>query len=157
MSSIYRRLYGDHWFLMHTVLSILLCGAYYLFLTIINIDFDVTLSIISGDTISLSAEIAGFVFAGMSIFISLEGNKKMDAIKKIDKQNIIYHILIASIVFFVLSLILMGMDLTVLMYSTNALQLLIKSIIEWVSIYFLLLGFIYFLSSLQLIYWIFKR
>lgn len=154
---LYRRIYGDRWFLMHFIVSLVLCAIYVLFLRLSNIEISSTLSIINGDTISLSAALAGFVFAGISIFISMEGSKKMDTIKSIGKANIIYSILIASVVFFVISLLLMGVYLTVLNIKADTITLrqeFIKAILGWGSIYSLLLAFVFFLSGLELIRWI---
>lgn len=156
---LYRRIYGDRWFLMHFIVSLVLCAIYVLFLRLSNIEISSTLSIINGDTISLSAALAGFVFAGISIFISMEGSKKMNTIKSIGKANIIYSILIASVVFFVISLLLMGMYLTVLNIKADTITLrqeFIKVILGWGSIYSLLLAFVFFLSGLELIRWIFR-
>ena len=126
---------------------------------ICSIQFDKLFSIINDSTISLSAAIAGFVFAGMSIFISMDGSKKMNTVKAIGKDNIIYNILIASIVFFVISLLLMLIDINVLNFDITKMILIqktIKLIIEIVSIYSFILGFVFFFSSLRLIYGIFK-
>ena len=124
-----------------------------------SIQFDKLFSIINDTTISLSAAIAGFVFAGMSIFISMDGSKKMNTVKAIGKDNIIYNILIASIVFFVISLLLMLIDINILNFDITKMILIqktLKLIIEIVSIYLFILGFVFLFSSLRLIYWIFK-
>ena len=83
----------------------------------------------------------------------------MNTIKTIGKDNIIYNILIASIVFFVISLLLMLIDINVLNFDITKMILIqktLKLIIEIVSIYSFILGFVFFFSSLRLIYWIFK-
>lgn len=103
---------------------------------------------------------AGFVFAGMSIFVSLDGNKKMSTIASVGQDNIIYSILIFSVSLFVSSLLLMGIDLVVFNISIeqiSSVQMLAKSIVEWASIYTLLLGFLCFLSGLKLIHWVLKK
>ena len=125
----------------------------------LNIQFEKLFSIINENTISLSAAIAGFVFAGMSIFISMDGSKKMAAVKAIGKDNIIYNVLISAIVFFVVSLLLMLIDINVLNFNIAKIilmQKIVKLVIEVISIYTFLLGFVFFFSSLKLIYWIFK-
>lgn len=89
----------------------------------------------------------------------MDGSKKMSTIKSIGKDNIIYNILIASIVFFVISLLLMLIDINILTFDMTKIllvQKIIKVITEIVSVYAFLLGFIFFFSSLKLIYWIFK-
>lgn len=154
-----RILYGNLWAVCHVLISIVVCAIIVVSVKICSIQFDKLFSIINESTISLSAAIAGFVFAGMSIFISMDGSKKMNTVKVIGKDNIIYNILIASIVFFVISLLLMLIDINVLNFDITKMILIqktIKLIIEIVSIYSFILGFVFFFSSLRLIYWIFK-
>ena len=154
-----RILYGNHWAVFHVLISIVVCAIIVVLVKICSIQFDKLFSIINDSTISLSAAIAGFVFAGMSIFISMDGSKKINTVKAIGKDNIIYNILIASIVFFVISLLLMLIDINVLNFDITKMILIqktLKLIIEIVSIYSFILGFVFFFSSLRLIYWIFK-
>lgn len=154
-----RSFYGDCWLVWHVLVSIVVSTIIVVLMKICSIKFDKLFSIINESTISLSAAIAGFVFAGMSIFISMDGSKKMNTVKAIGKDNIIYNILIASIVFFVISLLLMLIDINVLNFDITKMILIqktIKLIIEIVSIYSFILGFVFFSSSLRLIYWIFK-
>jgi hypothetical protein len=154
-----REIYGEHWIIAHGVMSIVAVALILGLMKLCNIQFEKIYSIINENTISLSTAIAGFVFAGMSIFISMDGSKKMSTIKSIGKDNIIYNILIASIVFFVISLLLMLIDINILTFDMTKIllvQKIIKVITEIVSVYAFLLGFIFFFSSLKLIYWIFK-
>lgn len=154
-----RKIYGEHWIIAHGFMSIVAVALILGFMKLCNIQFEKIFSIINENTISLSTAIAGFVFAGMSIFISMDGSKKMSTIKSIGKDNIIYNILIASIVFFVISLLLMLIDINILTFDMTKIllvQKIIKVITEIVSVYAFLLGFIFFFSSLKLIYWIFK-
>lgn len=154
-----REIYGEHWIIAHGFMSIVAVALILCFMKLCNIQFEKIFSIISENTISLSTAIAGFVFAGMSIFISMDRSKKMSTIKSIGKDNIIYNILIASIVFFVISLLLMLIDINILTFDMTKIlliQKIIKVITEIVSVYAFLLGFIFFFSSLKLIYWIFK-
>ncbi len=159
MDSIYRLLYGDKWNLFHIIFSFVIIALGYWVLKLINVDFRELLSLINTETVSISSAMAGFVFAGVSIFISMEGSKKMETIKSIGKENIIYSILIFSIVNFVVSLLLMIVDINIFHFtaqSTTPLQTTIKQVCQWTSLYTLLMGFLYFFSSLKLIYWIFK-
>ena len=87
-----RNLYGNHWAVFHVLISIVVCAIIVVLMKKCSIQFDKLFSIINDTTISLSAAIAGFVFAGMSIFISMDGNKKMNTVKAIGKDNIIYNI-----------------------------------------------------------------
>lgn len=156
---IERCLYEDCWLYVHTIISILIAGIVFTILKLIDVQFNKLLNIINSDTISLLAAMAGFVFAGMSIFISTDGAKKMNTIKSIGKAHIIYNILIGSIVSFVVSMLLMLIDINVLCFFVDkmtSIQKTIKCIIEWLSLYTFLFGFICFFSSLKLIYWIFK-
>ncbi|WP_337553899.1 hypothetical protein [Massilicoli timonensis] len=154
-----RALYGNHWIIWHSIISIIVVAFILSLLKICDIQFEKLFSIINENTISLSAAIAGFVFAGMSIFISMDGSKKMAAVKAIGKDNIIYNVLISAIVFFVVSLLLMLIDINVLNFNIAKIilmQKIVKLVIEVISIYTFLLGFVFFFSSLKLIYWIFK-
>lgn len=159
MEKFYRTLYGDNWNLFHIIFSFIIIGIGSGILKLINVDFLKLLSLINADTVSISLAMAGFVFAGASIFISMEGSKKMETITSIGKNNIIYSILIFSIVNFVISLLLMIIDINIFHFtaqSTTPLQTSIKQVCQWTSLYTLLMGFLYFFSSLKLIYWIFK-
>lgn len=159
MDKIEKAFYNDHWFWVHILASICISAVGYFIMRFCNIEFNIVYSIINNDTIALSTAIAGFVFAGMSIFISMDGSKKMSLIKSIGKDNIIYNILISSIVFFVISLLLMLIDINVLVFDPEKIlltQKILKNIVEILSLYTFLLGFIFFFSSIKLIYWIFK-
>lgn len=159
MEKIERIIYGKHWFLLHILISLLLVSIISLFIIFCGLEFNGLLAMINESTVSLSAAIAGFVFAGMSIFISMEGSKKMADIKSIGKVNIIYSILISSIVFFVVSLLFMLVRINLLNITPELItniQYGVKLTIEWGSLFCFLLGFIFFFSSLKLIYWIFK-
>ena len=94
MEKFYRALYGNKWNLFHIIFSFIIIGIGSGILKLINVDFLKLLSLINADTVSISLAMAGFVFAGASIFISMEGSKKMETIKSIGKDNIIYSILI---------------------------------------------------------------
>lgn len=109
-----RSFYGDCWLVWHVLVSIVVSTIIVVLMKICSIQYDKLFSLINDNTISLSAAIAGFVFAGMSIFISMDGSKKMKTVKSIGKDNIIYNILIASIICFVNSLLLMLIDINIL-------------------------------------------
>ena len=159
IQKIEKAFYDEQWFWIHMLTSICVSVIGYFIMRFCNIKINAIYSIINNDTIALSAAMAGFVFAGMSIFISMDGSKKMSLIKSIGKDNIIYNILISSIVFFVVSLLLMLVDINVLIFDIEKIlftQKIFKSIVEIIALYTLLLGFIFFFSSIKLIYWIFK-
>lgn len=154
-----RKIYGEHWIRVHGFISIIAVAFILGFMKLCNTQFEKIFSIINENTISLSTAIAGFVFAGMSIFISMDGSKKIATLKSIEKDNIIYNILIATILSFTISLLLMFLDINLLAFDAKEIilqQRVGKLIIEVASVYFFLLGFIFFFSSLKLLYWIFK-
>ena len=159
IEKIEKAFYDEHWFLLHILTSICVSAIGYFIMRSCNINIKAIYSIINNDTTALSAAMAGFVFAGMSIFISMDGSKKMSLIKSIGKDNIIYNILISSIVFFVVSLLLMLVDINILVFDIEKILFkpeILKSIVEIIALYTLLLGFVFFFSSIKLIYWIFK-
>ncbi|MCD7817466.1 MAG: hypothetical protein LUH07_00200, partial [Lachnospiraceae bacterium] len=102
MDKIYRKLYGKHWALMHllfmAIFNVLVVAVLKKFDVIANV-----FKLINYDIISLSGTIAGFEFASVSIFISLDGNKKLKTIKSINLEKIIYNIMISSILSLVIS------------------------------------------------------
>ncbi|MEE0873597.1 MAG: hypothetical protein UIH27_09065 [Ruminococcus sp.] len=160
MDKFQRALYGNHWLIMHTLLTVVLCIIIVGIFFILRIDINELKRLINNDTVSISAELAGFVFAGMSIFISLEGNKKIQTIKSIGKENIIYNILILSIVLLVVSVVGMLIDINIFSRNNGAIsirQTIVKNVIQWFSLYCMLSGLLYFVSSLQIIFWIFKK
>lgn len=154
-----RCLYGECCKTIHFIISIIISAFIIGFMKICHIPLGKLYSLINDSTISLSAAIAGFVFVGLTIFISLDGNKKMKTIKSIGKDNIIYNILLTSIIFFIISLIFMLIDINILSFENIEVilvQKISKILVEIISIYTFLLGFIFFFSSLQLMYWILK-
>lgn len=159
IEKINRWMYGENWAFAHLVKSLGLFLALMISLLILRMDFSTILSIINEDTISLSATIAGFVFAGMSIFISMSENAKMKTVTSIGQAHIIYGILVCSVVSFVLSLLMMGSVLTIFNIDPTKITLLqkaVKAVFEWGSVYYFLSGFVYFFSSLKLMYGILK-
>ncbi len=160
IDKIQKTLYGKHWSLFHNLLCIVLCLVIVGSMAILRMDIDTLKLLINSDTVSISAELAGFVFAGMSIFISLDGNKKMQTIKKLEIDNIIYNILILSILFLVISVVLMLVDINIFVSDNETLsirQTIAKNIIQWFALYCMLSGLLYFVSSLQICFWIFKK
>lgn len=153
-----RKLYGKNWRLWHNAISIVIIFLILIIMKICNIPFKQLLFIINADTISLSASIAGFVFAGMSILISMNKNEKMHTLNRLEKDDVIYNILISSILSFTISLLLMFIDINALridcIVKVVLIQQIMKTLVEIVSMYLFLLGFIFFFSSLKLIYWI---
>lgn len=160
IEKIQKAVYGKHWFLFHNLLCIVLCIVLVVSMAILRMDINTLKLLINNDTVSISAELAGFVFAGISIFISLDGNKKMQTIKKLEIDNIIYYILILSILFLVISVVLMLVDINLFVPANESFsirQTIAKNIIQWFALYCMLSGLLYFISSLQIFFWIFKK
>lgn len=160
IEKIQKAVYGKHWFLFHNLLCIVLCIVLVVSMAILRMDINTLKLLINNDTVSISAELAGFVFAGISIFISLDGNKKMQTIKKLEIDNIIYYILILSILFLVISVVLMLVDINLFVPANETFsirQTIAKNIIQWFALYCMLSGLLYFISSLQIFFWIFKK
>lgn len=160
IEKIQKAIYGKHWFLFHNLLCIVLCIVLVVSIAILRMDINTLKLLINNDTVSISAELAGFVFAGISIFISLDGNKKMQTIKKLEIDNIIYYILILSILFLVISVVLMLVDINLFVPANETFsirQTIAKNIIQWFALYCMLSGLLYFISSLQIFFWIFKK
>ncbi len=157
IKKIYNKLYGTHWLFMHLIViaifNILIILLFSYLGTIDNV-----FKLINYDIINLSGIIAGFEFAGLSIFISLEGNKKIQILKDIDCDRVIYQIIIYSVLFLVVSIILMVIDINIfnLIDSTNILYTILKRFVDVVSIIALELGYMLFISSIKLLSWILK-
>ena len=159
IEKINRWTYGKTWPFAHVLKSTILFLTYFAVMLILQMEVSSILSIINKDTISLSAAIAGFVFAGMSIFISMSENAKMKTVTSIGQAHIIYGILVCSVVSFVLSLLMMGSVLTIFNIDPMKITLsqkIVKIVLEWGSVYSIISGFVFFFSSLKLMYGILK-
>ena len=150
-------IYGNHFFFAHFLICSVLCGMFVGVVSVFNLfPLEKFSELVNSDIISLSATVAGFEFAGVSILISLDGNKKMQVLKKIDEDSIIYKIFIYSIVAFLISIIIMVSDINLLKY-VNVDYSLLRHIFQSISIYFFALGFLFFLSSMKLMSWMLKK
>lgn len=157
MDKIYRKLYGKYWLLFHVLFMIIINFIAYFIMNKINIPLSNMIKLINFDVISLSATIAGFEFAGVSILISLEGNKKLRAIKDIGADTIIYKTFVYSIAALLISIVFMVLDLNVFTINTvSNVYRCSKVFIEFISLLSLEFGFICFFSSVKLISWILK-
>lgn len=157
MDRIYRKLYGEHWLLFHVLFMVIINFIVYFIMNKIDIPLSNMIKLINFDIISLSATIAGFEFAGVSILISLEGNKKLKAIKDIGADTILYKTFIYSIVALLISIVFMVLELNV--FTTNTISNVYrwsKVFVEFISLLSLEFGFICFFSSMKLISWILK-
>ena len=159
IKEIQRHIYGKHWFCVHILFSILISAIIYGVFRLTKIPLHSVFFLIDESVVSLSVSLAGFIFAGMSILISMNGSKKMKVAEAIGKDDVIYKVLLAAVGFFVISIVFMITDLYILKFVPSAItgvQNHLKFIVQIISVYSLLLGFVFFTSSLQLIYWIFK-
>ena len=152
-------LYGKHWKLAHILASAVLAGIIVGVLSVFNISITKITSIINNNTIALSASIGGFLFAGMSILISINDNKKLSALKEFGGEKIIFRILISSILCFIISMVLMIADVEILFFDAEKIrkaQEILKYCIEASSLISLLMGFVFLFSSLKIFNLLFK-
>ena len=159
MREIDNVLYGKYWMAAHLVLSVVSAGAVIGVLWICDIPLCKLLSIINNDTTMLSASIGGFLFAGMSILISVNDNKKLAILKELGKENIIFRILICSILCFMISMVLMVIDIKLFSFDSNVIEIIpktIKGVSETLSLFILWVGLVYLFSSLKIFYFLFK-
>lgn len=143
----------------HLVLSVVSAGTIIGVLWICDIPLCKLLSIINNDTTMLSASIGGFLFAGMSILISVNDNKKLAILKELGKENIIFRILICSILCFMISMVLMVIDIKLFSFDSNVIEIIpktIKGVSETLSLFILWVGLVYLFSSLKIFYFLFK-
>lgn len=157
IKQIYKKLYGKYWFCVHLTIMFIFNAfviAIFKHFNIINNVF----ALINYDIVSLSGTIAGFEFAGVSILISLSGNQKLQILKDINSDKIIYQIMIYSLFFLIISIVFMVIDINIfdLTEMTNEYYNELKYIIEVISIITLELGYMLFVSSIQLLAWILK-
>lgn len=158
MNKIQKALYGKHWLLAHMMLLFIFNVIIYKTFERLGVVNNIV-KLINSEMISLSGTVAGFEFAGVSIFISLEGNKKMKILKDIKSEWIIYKIIIYSIVFLVISIICMVIKLHIfdLPKIVNNAYCIFNNIIASLSIITLELGYLLFISSIIFLAWILKQ
>lgn len=158
---INRWLYGDHsYYITHVLIGIVSMACVWWLL--IHVGFNqpicIVSNLISNDTINLAASLLGFQLAGVSVLISLDGNKKLCLLRKIESDTMIYKIFISSITMFMLSIILMliSRSLFVGADKSNIPRILfhIKSIIDYGSVATFFLGMIFLFSSIRLLKWL---
>ncbi|MCL2772153.1 MAG: hypothetical protein FWD71_02285 [Oscillospiraceae bacterium] len=141
---------------MHFLLGIFLSGIFIIIIYFTKIiPLDQFKEFINTEIISLSATIAGFELAGVTLLISLSGNKKLQYIRDIGSDKTIYKLFYYSILFFILSILLMIIDINLFKTIANN-YIIIKDIIEYISVFLIGQGFLYFLSSIRILMLIFK-
>lgn len=149
-----RLLYGDDtYYIAHILLGIVLMTCIAVLMHFIfQQPLNVVLCLISDDIVSLSAALLGFQLAGVSILISLDGNKKLALLKEIESDTMIMKIFISSISMFLFSIILMLMSQK-LLPNVEGDFLWIKTFIDYGSVVFFFFGLIFLFSSIRLLKW----
>ncbi len=112
-------------------------------------------SLISMDVISLSATIAGFELAGVTLLISLNEDRKFQSIKDISSDKTIYKLFFHSIILLTVSLVTMLIDISLLNNIAQG-YLKVKGVIEYVAIVLFVQGLMFLLSALRMLVLIFK-
>lgn len=161
LKKINRWIYGDHsYYAAHIFIGIFIMaciGALIQFA--FKHPIDIVLRLVSNDTVGLSASLLGFQLAGVSILISLEGNKKLSLLREIESDTIIYKIFISSISMFLLSIILMLISLNFSPDELNAAgkPLCGKLIIDYCSVVSFFFGMFFLFSSIRLLKWFYSK
>lgn len=152
-----RWIYGDHsYYIAHIVVGAIVMGCIWgLIHFIFKQPLNVVLRLISNETVGLSASLLGFQLAGVSILISLEGNKKLALLKEIESDTMIMKIFISSISMFLLSIILMIMSLNFFEDSIEIVNFIwyCKTMVDYCSVIFFVLGIVFLFSSIRLLKW----
>lgn len=152
-----RLIYGDRsYYIAHILISIIIMTCTCLLLHFrFNQPIDIVLHLISNDTIGLSAFLLGFQLAGVSILISLDGNKKLCLLREIKSDTMIYKIFISSITMFLFSIVLMLISINFVPVESNITRevLCVKLIVDYCSVVTFCFGMVFLLSSIRLLKW----
>lgn len=152
-----RLIYGDRsYYIAHILISIIIMTCTCLLLHFrFNQPIDIVLHLISNDTIGLSASLLGFQLAGVSILISLDGNKKLCLLREIKSDTMIYKIFISSITMFLFSIVLMLISINFVPVESNITRevLCVKLIVDYCSVVTFCFGMVFLLSSIRLLKW----
>ena len=156
-NKIGRWLYGDRlYYIAHIAIGIMIMGCMWgLIHFVFKQPLNVALRLISNETVGLSASLLGFQLAGVSILISLEGNKKLALLKEIESDTMIMKVFISSISMFLFSIILMLMSLNLFENTIEVINVLwyCKKIIDYGSVVLFIFGMIFLFSSIRLLRW----
>lgn len=154
---INRLIYGDHsYYIIHILIGIILLICIWLLLRFgLNQPTDIILYLVSDDTVGLSASLLGFQLAGVSILISLEGNKKLRLLREIESDTMIYKIFISSITMFLISIVLMLMSMNLFPAEPNIAGKLLcgKLFVGYCSVITFFFGLVFLFSSIRLLKW----
>lgn len=149
-----RWVYGDKsYYFAHILIGcILLVGIWIIVHFILKQSASIALLLISEDTMGLSASLLGFQLAGVSILISLGGNKKMSLLEEINSDTMIYKVFLSSITMFLASIILMLLSLNFLPKSEIT-PSCFKMVIDYCAVVTFIYGIIFMFSSIRLLKW----
>lgn len=154
---INRLIYGDHsYYMVHILVGIIIMACIWLLLRFgFNQPTDIVLHLISNDTVGLSASLLGFQLAGVSILISLDGNKKLRLLREIESDTMIYKIFISSITMFLISIVLMLISMNLFPTEPNIAGKLLcgKLFVDYCSIVTFSFGMVFLFSSIRLLKW----
>lgn len=154
---INRLIYGDHsYYIAHIFIGIIIMACMWLSLRFgFNQPTDIVLQLISNDTVGLSASLLGFQLAGVSILISLDGNKKLRLLREIESDTMIYKIFISSITMFLVSIVLMLTSMNCFPADPNIVGKLLcgKLFVGYCSIVTFFFGMVFLFSSIRLLKW----
>ena len=152
LTKLGRFLYGDktyyitHVFVGFVVMSVVVA----VIQCIAKQPLETVLALCSYDIIGLSASLLGFQLAGVTILISLDGNKKLSMLKKIDSSTMIYKIFISSMTMFLISIIFTLVYLSC--FSARDCSL-IRQLIGYASVCTFTWGLVFLCSSIRLLKW----
>lgn len=154
VKKIGRFVYGDNsYYLAHILIGcILMSGIWAMVHLILKQSADIVLQLISADTVGLSASLLGFQLAGVSILISLDGNKKISLLKKINSDTMIYKVFLSSITMFLVSILLMILSLNFFPESEVA-PSCFEMAIDYCSVATFIFGMVFLFSSIRLLKW----
>ena len=154
---INRLIYGDHsYYIAHIFIGIIIMACIWLlFWLAFNQPTDIVLHLISNDTVGLSASLLGFQLAGVSILISLDGNKKLRLLRAIESDTMIYKIFISSIIMFLISIVLMLISMNLFPAEPNITGKMLcgKRFVGYCSIVTFSFGMVFLFSSIRLLKW----
>lgn len=154
VKKIGRWVYGDNsYYFAHILIGcILMTGILAIAHLILKQSVDIVLQLISEETMGLSASLLGFQLAGVSILISLDGNKKISLLKKIDSDTMIYKVFLSSITMFLASILLMILSLNFFPES-KVTPSGFKTVIDYFSVATFMFGMVFLFSSIRLLKW----
>lgn len=152
-----RLIYGDHsYYIAHIIVGIIIIAFIWLLFRFgFNQPIDIVLHLISNDTVGLSASLLGFQLAGVSILISLDGNKKLRLLREIESDTMIYKIFISSITMFLISIVLMLISMNLFPVEPDIPGKLLcgKLFVGYCSVVTFFFGMVFLFSSIRLLKW----